>query len=99
MYKNEGLEAPESVKTATSSYRQETDTVGLFIKEDTVKNVKAEARKTSEAYKFYTRWCNDSNLKAVELKGFVGIMRNAGLVKRDGKLGNVVYGVDIKPVE
>jgi len=99
MYKNEGLEAPKSVKTATSSYRQETDTVGLFIKEATAKNAKADPQKTSDVYKLYAKWYNDSCLKAVELKGFVGLMRNAGLVKRDGKLGNVVYDVDIKPGE
>lgn len=97
MYKDEGLETPESVKTATLSYRNETDTVSLFIKEATNENANAETKKTSDIYKIYVKWCSDSCLTAVKLKSFVGLMRNAGYVKRDGRLGNVVYGLDIKP--
>jgi len=95
LYQSEGLEAPKSVEEATKSYRQETDTVGMFIKEITSKNAKAKMQKTSDVFKGYTKWCSDNCLAAVELKSFVGLMRNAGYVKRDAKLGNVVYGLSI----
>ena len=98
MYKKEGLEAPKSVKEATSSYRKETDTIGLFIKEATTVNADAEPKKTSDVYKIYVKWCKDSCLTAVKLKSFIGLMRNSGYVKRDGKLGNVVYGIVVKPI-
>jgi putative DNA primase/helicase len=98
MYQSAGLEAPESVVAATSSYRQETDTLGLFIKEATIKNANAKTKKTSDVYKIYVKWCKDSCLTAVKLKSFVGLMRNAGYVKRDGTLGNVVFGLYIKPI-
>ena len=95
MYRNEGLEVPKSVKEATSAYRQSTDTVGSFIKKMTVKNPNAKIQRTSVAFALYTKWCDQNNIVPVKLKNFVGLMRKSGYVKRDGKLGNVIHGIDI----
>jgi len=95
LYRCEGLEAPQSILEATSAYRKNTDTVGLFIKDATSKNPKAKILKTSDVFGIYTDWCDDNDVTSVNLKNFIYTFRKSGFVKRDGKLGNVVYGVEI----
>lgn len=95
MYRREGLKAPQSVIDATLAYRQTTDSVDSFVKKVTATNPNAKKRKTSEIYLLYQRWCLEDNLTPVDIKKFVGLLKKMNLVKRDGKLGNVVQGLDI----
>ena len=58
-WQREGLIAPEAVKTATESYRQQMDAMAGFIDECCVvqKNAKVKA---TDLYIAYTNWCEQS---------------------------------------
>ena len=53
------LEMPEAVKSATSSYRSESDVLGLFLADECVPDAKGEAA-SAELYSIYKAWCEDN---------------------------------------
>jgi len=65
-----GLEMPESIKLATEAYRQEMDTVGLFIDEVCVTENRNYTVTKSQLYKEYKAWCDDGGLHNLSKPNF-----------------------------
>lgn len=60
MYRKEGLEPPEAVRTATHEYSEDSDKTGKFISECLVRSERNLAAK--DVYEKYSQWCNDCGL-------------------------------------
>ncbi len=92
----EGLEAPERVTLATKDYRTESDVLGEFLLE-TVMEAEGNRLKTADLYRRYAEWARDNGYCLMNNKNFVGDLRKRYEVGRDGRLGNVVSGIDFIP--
>lgn len=68
-WQREGLNAPESVRAATASYREEEDEVGQFIAERCVIGARYEVR-AGELFAEYDTWAKSYNLKAMTQTAF-----------------------------
>lgn len=69
LLKSEGIEPPESVRTATESYRRESDKIGLFIEECLEPKQDAEER-TSVIYSRYRGWCAENGYFTENTRNF-----------------------------
>jgi len=65
----DGLQPPTQVTTATDAYRQDEDTVGLFISEACVVAENAQC-KASSLYSEYVKWASENHMKAMSGKAF-----------------------------
>lgn len=65
-----GLDMPDSVKEATEAYRQEMDTIGLFIEEMCVTGNREYRVTVKQAYREYADWCDDSGLHSLSKPNF-----------------------------
>lgn len=65
-----GLDMPTSVKEATDAYREEMDTLGLFIEEACVTGSQNYSTTAKQIYKEYVSWCDDSGLHALSKPNF-----------------------------
>lgn len=64
-----GLNAPQEVLQATSSYRNEQDHVGEFI-EECCKTAEGLLANTTALYERYEQWCASSGVEALNLTAF-----------------------------
>ena len=87
----EGLEQPPAVRAATDQYREESDTIGLFIR-DCLQKCANNKIKTKDVYTNYENWCDENGFRPRNLSGLIEELRKKGMIKRDMKLGNIVYG-------
>lgn len=58
LYRKQGLEPPDKVKEATSTYRADSDKVGSFINECLTKT--GRNSKAKDVYDAYSTWCDDN---------------------------------------
>ena len=58
-WQRNGLEPPEAVTNATEAYRIESDMIGRFLEEKTVKSAEAEI-KAKDLYEAYKNWCTET---------------------------------------
>jgi putative DNA primase/helicase len=81
------LVAPQAVIDATSDYRAEMDTIGIFLQEccTTGKNLKVQAKYVYDAYK---DWCVANGNEPVSLTEFGKSITEHGYIKKkaDGKV-------------
>jgi putative DNA primase/helicase len=93
---DQGLRPPEAVRTATDSYREESDVLGTFIDEELVRLRPDQAGNTGgEIYKSYQLWCEENGEKALNNRQFGDALRERGFAKR--KIGGVVryFGIGL----
>ncbi|MBX3413905.1 MAG: hypothetical protein KF708_14540 [Pirellulales bacterium] len=80
-WQHEGLAEPQTVKTATASYRHEMDVIGAFLSEVCMAD-KAATIKSSELYAAYTTWCAQTKQTPMSLTKFGSNLTTRRLKKR-----------------
>ena len=89
----DGLEVPPRVEQAIINYRLESDTTGDFLSENLIES-DGKRIKTSAIYKKYSVWSKENGYKPMNIKDFIRELRRRYDIRRDGKRGNEVLGVD-----
>ena len=91
-----GLMPPDAVRAATDEYRDEEDTVTMFVEDYLVQEPQARVGHL-ELYKAYTKWCKDLRLWASGSRDFGTSMRDRFESKRMNQ-GIFYFGVGL-PVQ
>lgn len=97
LYQEEGLEPPETVKSATSDYRQQSDKIGNFINEcleKTGKNSKAK-----DIYEVYIKWCEDNGYGCENKGNFFAELKNKNIFATTGTINGKTYRNIVKGYE
>lgn len=95
LYRKEGLEPPEAVRSATNSYRTDSDKIGNFINE--CLNKTGRNSKAKDIYDAYAKWCDDNGYGCENKGNFFSELKGKGLFAAsgtvDGKTArNIVRG-------
>lgn len=69
LYKTEGLDEPEEVRTATEEYRVESDRIAQFMQQ-CLRKEKGSEIKASAVYSHYKTWCSDNGCKYESSQNF-----------------------------
>jgi putative DNA primase/helicase len=79
-WQRRGLGAPEEVKAATDTYREEMDILGEFLKDRCRLNpdAKVSSKDLSEAY---TDWCEVNGQEPVPQRSFIAAMKEKGFLR------------------
>jgi len=93
MYQKEGLNPPISVINATTSYRTESDKLGLYIKDCLVED-SAATLDAKTAYQAYVNWCRSSGYGIDNKKNFFNDLKSKNLFSSYG----TVHGKTIRNV-
>lgn len=96
LFLENGLEPPESVRTAGEDYRDEYDHVGVFIRE-CVKSEPGQTVAGAYLYDAYTRWCKASAIDPHRSKAFSQKAIAHGLIKRRNN-GSKYYDIQLHNV-
>ncbi len=92
----EGLTVPKPVEQAVDEYREDSDILGLFIKERLTAREGGKI-KTKDVYASYEGWCSLNGNTPLNSLNLLAELRKRNLVKRDRDLGNIVYGYCLTP--
>lgn len=95
MYRKEGIEPPEAVRTATHEYGEDSDKTGKFISECLVRSEHNLAAK--DVYEKYSQWCNDCGLGIDGRTSFYEELKTKNLLSKTGTVAgktvkNVIKG-------
>lgn len=94
-YAENGLAAPEAVVKRTDAYRTDSDALGRFLDECTVRSSMASA-KSHVLYKGWCEWCTtNGELSGTEVK-FADSMKRRGFTKRHTNTGKVWDGLGLR---
>ena len=108
LFKEEGLEPPEDVKTATAQYRQDSDRISQFIDSWLEEGKDEDGDKyqvpCKAAYRVYARWCEEMNYRPDNYKNFRAAMEKAYMVdtrrpKGGGEKTPLIIGVRLRKEE
>jgi len=108
LYKSEGLDEPDDVKSATAQYRQDSDRISQFIdawlEEGRDEDGNRYEVSTKAAYRVYSNWCNDMNYHPDNYKNFRAAMEKTYRteIKRPVGGGNpisMIVGVRLRTEE
>jgi len=94
MWQQDGLDAPDEVKTATSNYRAEMDVLQAFINEECIVNPLAKVR-SSHLYKAYLEWCKTTNEHELSQRQFTNAMQERGFTKTRTESGVWFMGIGL----
>ena len=99
LYRQEGLEPPSAVRTATASYRSDSDKVGSFISECLVKSDRNS--KAKDVYETYSKWCSDNGYGCENKGHFFSELKSKGIFGLSGTVNgkserNIVKGYVIE---
>ncbi len=94
-WQQEGLTVPDTVRSATSEYRAESDAVGRFIGECCIVGEYATA-KARELYAAYRRWSEGSGEEPVTETSFGRRITERGFAKRHTSQGKQYQGVGLQ---
>jgi putative DNA primase/helicase len=86
-WQRRGLGAPEEVKEATDSYREEMDVLGEFLKDRC--RVSTDAKVSSkDLFEAYSAWCEANGQEPVGQRAFVSTLKEKGFKRsRVGHVG------------
>jgi len=87
-WQRSGLNPPESVMAATSDYRTESDTFGIWFNE-AMKVAPEGTVRASDAFKAYQEWCKDANERPLNMRRFGDRMGERIIGKR--RCNGIVY--------
>ena len=108
LFKEEGLEPPEDVKSATAQYRQDSDRISQFIDSWLEEGKDEDGDKyqvpCKAAYRVYSRWCEEMNYRPDNYKNFRAAMEKAYMVdtrrpKGGGSMTPLIIGVRLRKEE
>lgn len=94
-YQQQGLNPPDAVRARTDQYREESDLLGRFLGEKTMRNPHGVVR-ARELFQAWAKWCHDVGLKADEVGSevaFAASMKARGFEKKARKIGAVWLGL------
>lgn len=92
-WQKQGLNTPDEILAAGQSYRQEEDTIALFVEECCVENENARCY-ASEAYNRYKTWCDAGNMRAINSTNFGKLFSKRYQKERDNR-GNYYQRVGL----
>lgn len=98
LLQEEGLEMPEAVKNATEAYRQESDSIGVFLEECTEAVPTAFYVTTKQLWTAYNHWCeeNGERVSVANNRQFATTLREKGLEVRPGTSNKLcVFGMKL----
>lgn len=79
LYKAEGLEEPDDVKSATAQYRQDSDRISQFADSWLEEGRDEEHRlfevSTKAVYRVYSTWCDEMNYRPDNYRNFRAAMQ------------------------
>jgi putative DNA primase/helicase len=84
-WQKRGLGAPEEVKEATASYRDEMDILADFLKDRCLERPESQVT-SKELYDAYTGWCQDNGQEPIGQRAFVSALREKGF--KQHRIGN-----------
>ena len=108
LYKTEGLDEPDAVKSATAQYRQDSDRISQFIDSWLEEGKDEDGDKyqvpCKAAYRVYSNWCNEMNYHPDNYKNFRAAMEKAFMVetrrpKGGGSMTPLIIGVRLRKEE
>lgn len=79
LMKAEGLKQPESVKAATDQYREDSDTIGVFIRECLIK-AKSSNTTLKSIYAEYEKYCEENGFNPLNNRNLSAELRRKGLI-------------------
>jgi len=91
----EGLQQPSAVMSATSQYREESDTIGLFVRECMVE-VKHEKTLIKDVYAEYEKWCEGYGYNSLNKNNLTTELRRKGMTIKNADKNKVYlfgYGI------
>jgi len=94
--KRKSFDAPESVRYATDNYRDENDSIGKFIKNETIYDEK-ERITVTKLYESYSEYCNCEGLPKLSKREFAKKLEATGLERRRFAEGYCFMGITRKP--
>jgi putative DNA primase/helicase len=94
VWQSEGLRTPESVRVATKQYREEMDTLGLFLSEHCVVTPAATATAT-ELWEQYKQWATDAGFNSGNQHKFGRCLTERGFNKERTRRGVVYVGIGL----
>lgn len=97
LYRLEGLEPPQAVKTATNAYRKDSDKVGNFIEECLSKT--GRNSKAKDVYELYAKWCDENGFGTENKQNFFSELKVKGIFSTSGTVcgktvKNIVKGYE-----
>lgn len=99
-WQSQGLDMPEAVQNATSTYRSESDTIAQFVEEALEVNLKARVI-FSALYHQYANWCKDTGHEPMNSSNLGRRLQERGY-KKQKQGGNIYYlglGLPVKIFE
>lgn len=108
LFKAEGLEEPEEVKSATAQYRQDSDRIAQFIDAWLEEGKDEDGDKyqvpCKAAYRVYAQWCEAMNYRPDNYKNFRAAMEKVFMVdtrrpKGGGNMTPLIIGVRLRKEE
>jgi putative DNA primase/helicase len=92
----EGLEPPETVKSATKDYRVEMDLIGEFVAECCIEDMNAKTP-FGALYERYKTWCAERNVDSLNPFSFATCLDERGFQPGKNKaLGRFRYGIRLR---
>jgi putative DNA primase/helicase len=93
-WRRQGLSDPEKVTAATKDYRAESDAIGRFVDECTMKQGQV---KSSDLYKAYEKWCAEQGETVVATqKAFSIDVAGRGYAKKEASSGNFFQNLGLR---
>jgi P4 family phage/plasmid primase-like protien len=92
---NEGLKQPESVRAATAQYQEDSDTIGVFIRECLIEAKNSNVT-LKEVYKEYEQWCENNGFNPLNNRNLSTEFRRKGLKVESGAHNKMcLYGYNL----
>lgn len=96
-YQDQGLNPPEAVRARTEAYQADSDALGRFLNERTIKTPHGVVR-ARELFTAWSAWCHSSGMKAEDIGtevSFAASMKARGYEKAKRSIGAVWLGLMI----
>lgn len=97
-YLEGGLAEPKVVTEATDEYKEASNTVRLFLKDETVEDTTSSVR-VGELYTAYKTWCEKTSEYAMTQKQFVRKVEELGYAKDKSGTRSSFHGLRLKAPE
>jgi putative DNA primase/helicase len=94
-WRENGLQAPQIVKSAVTAYRQSQDALGDFFKEDLEFSQNDDGSTVAEVFRHYQKWCERSGEKSLSKRRLGAAIRERGYQTKRGS-GGVRYWQGIR---
>jgi putative DNA primase/helicase len=98
LWQEEGLEPPETVKSATKDYRVEMDLIGEFFADCCIEDMDAKTP-FGDLYERYKTWCEERNVDSLSHVSFATCLDERGFPPgRNKTLGRFRHGIRLRPL-